>query len=74
MNRRRRGWLNMGNARIVATLLTTLLCGLVCPAAVRELRPATAGTREEFEDVANFLKPATSWCCVAARTRRPAVG
>lgn len=43
--------------RLVAAVLAAVLCGRTCPASVRELHPAAAGQQEEFEDVANSLKP-----------------
>jgi hypothetical protein len=43
--------------RIVAVVLAATLGGRTCLAAVRELHPAVAGQQEEFEDVANSLKP-----------------
>ena len=43
--------------RAIVVAMIMMLCGVTCPAAVRELRPAQAGQQEEFEDTANSLKP-----------------
>ncbi len=57
MSHHDRASFGVGGIRPVAFVLMAMLAGVASPAVVLELHPAQAGQQEEFEDVANSLKP-----------------